>query len=134
TVGDGTTLIAQWYVTDIRSSVQATFYVQGGNTNHASYMYGPFGLPLNLGTHAVVFGYTGREYDPDSELQYNRKRYYLAKAGRWLTPDPIGIGAGDMNIYRYVNNQPANYRDPTGMYSWDEFGTDVKYWTWDFAR
>ncbi len=34
--------------------------------------------------------------------------------GRWLSEDPIGFGAGDTNLRRYVNNNPVNFTDPTG--------------------
>jgi len=33
------------------------------------------------------FGYTGRDRDPESDLQYNRARYYDATLGRWISQD-----------------------------------------------
>jgi len=36
--------------------------------------------------------------------------------GRWITRDPLGFDAGDSNLYRYVNNEPSNLRDPSGFY------------------
>jgi hypothetical protein len=35
--------------------------------------------------------------------------------GRWLAQDPLGFDGGDSNLYRYVNNQPTEARDPSGM-------------------
>jgi RHS repeat-associated protein len=35
--------------------------------------------------------------------------------GRWMSDDPDGFDAGDTNLYRYVNNSPTNYTDPTGL-------------------
>ncbi len=38
--------------------------------------------------------------------------------GRFISTDPIGLEAGDTNLYRYVFNSPTNYTDPTG-HEWD---------------
>jgi hypothetical protein len=35
--------------------------------------------------------------------------------GRWVSQDPLGFGAGDSNLYRYVNNAPTNHVDPSGL-------------------
>jgi RHS repeat-associated protein len=61
-----------------------------------------------------IFGFTGRERDRESHLQYNRARYYDPAIGRWLSEDPLGFAAGDENLYRYVGNGPTNAVDPDG--------------------
>jgi RHS repeat-associated protein len=33
---------------------------------------------------------------------------------RWNQQDPLGFNAGDSNLYRYVGNDPTNYKDPMG--------------------
>ena len=38
---------------------------------------------------------------------------------RWLVElgqEPSGFAAGDVNLYRYVDNQPTYATDPTGLY------------------
>lgn len=45
---------------------------------------------------------------------------YDPNIGRWLEEDPIGFDAGDMNLYRFVSNDPTNNVDPTG-----EFGIKI---------
>lgn len=35
--------------------------------------------------------------------------------GRWITEDPIGFEGGDNNLYRFVENNPLNYTDPSGL-------------------
>ena len=72
--------------------------------------------PLAVDT---LFGFTGREWDADTELQYNRARWYDPAQGRWLGQDPLGFGAGDVNLYRYVDNGPTGATDPSGM--WNPF-------------
>lgn len=35
--------------------------------------------------------------------------------GRWMQQDPIGFDAGDVNLYRFVGNNPTNFVDPSGL-------------------
>jgi RHS repeat-associated protein len=60
------------------------------------------------------FAYTGRDWDPDVGLYYNRARWYDPKTGRFLSQDPTGFKAGDTNLNRYVWNRPTTLTDPTG--------------------
>lgn len=39
---------------------------------------------------------------------------YNPLLGRWMEEDPLGFDAGDVNLYRYVGNDPTTYVDPTG--------------------
>ena len=64
------------------------------------------------------YGYTGREMDAE-DLYYYRARYYDPNTQRFLSLDPIGFEAGDFNFYRYVENDPVNFRDPWGLWPWD---------------
>ncbi|MFO0941919.1 MAG: RHS repeat-associated core domain-containing protein [Pirellulales bacterium] len=62
-----------------------------------------------------LFGYTGRDWDIDTQLQNNRARWYDPATGRWLSQDPIGFAAGDANLYRYVGNGVTGATDPSGL-------------------
>jgi RHS repeat-associated protein len=46
----------------------------------------------------------GHYYDPETELHYNRYRYYDPKLGRYLQSDPIGYAGSPRNLYAYVAN------------------------------
>jgi RHS repeat-associated protein len=86
-----------------------------------------FGRVLSETNPSVSFryGYTGRELDLESGLDYYRARYYDPQVGRFISVDPMGFGAGDTNLYRYVGNSSTNATDPTGLYSFDDFGRDA---------
>jgi RHS repeat-associated protein len=60
------------------------------------------------------FGYTGREPDAESGLMYYNARYYDPSIGRFVSRDPIGLRGG-INQYAYVNGNPVNFTDPSGL-------------------
>ena len=60
------------------------------------------------------YGYTAQVYDTN-ELYYYKARYYDPSTQRFLSPDPIEFKGGDYNFYRYVNNSPLNFTDPSGL-------------------
>lgn len=35
--------------------------------------------------------------------------------GRFISRDPIGFAGGDVNLYGYVQNNPTNLKDPSGL-------------------
>ena len=81
----------------------------------ANYEYDAFGVLVNTsGTFDNAYTYTGRELDA-SGLYYYRGRYYLARIGRFLSPDPAGL-AGGANTYAYVSSNPVNFVDPFGLF------------------
>jgi RHS repeat-associated protein len=55
----------------------------------------------------VVFGFSGRPYDAATGLYDNRARWYDPAVGRFVSEDPLGFAAGDVNVYRYVGNCPT---------------------------
>jgi RHS repeat-associated protein len=63
----------------------------------------------------ILFAFTGRDRDEETGLQYHRARYYDPTPGRWLSEDPIGFEAGDTHLDRYIENNPLNYVDPSGL-------------------
>jgi len=77
--------------------------------------YGAFGNVLSqTGTGNNRLKYTGREED-STGLYYYRARYYDPFIGRFISADPLGFNAGDVNFYAYVGNNPVNANDPSGM-------------------
>jgi RHS repeat-associated protein len=105
-----------YYHRDHQGSITALTDEQGEIVG--SFEYDAFGNitghQKDVETHNP-FAYTGREFDrPD--LYYYRARYYDPTQRRFISPDPIGLLSGDFNFYRYVDNDPLNQVDPSGMY------------------
>nr|WP_280141300.1 RHS repeat-associated core domain-containing protein [Maridesulfovibrio ferrireducens] len=45
----------------------------------------------------------------------HRYREYYPTIGRFVTPDPIGLAGGDVDIYGYCLDDPINFHDRTGL-------------------
>ncbi|MBS1868275.1 MAG: RHS repeat protein [Actinobacteria bacterium] len=100
------------YLTDALGSVLALSDSTGTATT--SYTYGPFGETSASGAASTsAFQFTGRENDANG-LYNNRARYYSPDMQRFTSEDPIGMAGSGTNLYRYVNNDPLDYIDPTG--------------------
>ncbi len=83
-----------------------------------SYAYLPFGEKLaSVETVPNPFTFVGQfgVRDEGNGLYYMRKRWYDPILGRFNSPDPIGTGSGDANLYRYVFNNPTSFIDPLGL-------------------
>lgn len=77
-------------------------------------LYDAFGTPREQTSDSTLKNdraFTGQQHDAESGHYYLRARYYDPQAGRFLSPDPIGLGGGS-NLYAYAGNSPANYADP----------------------
>jgi RHS repeat-associated protein len=58
----------------------------------------------------------GQYEDADIGLAYNRHRYYDPDAGRFISPDPIGLGGSTLDLFAYGQN-PVTDVDPTGLHT-----------------
>lgn len=117
--------ILSYYQQDALGNVTALTDLSGIPVE--SYRYDAFGKATIFDPYLLVravsfFGnpylFTGREFLPEVDLYLYRNRAYSAEVGRFLQTDPIGFSAGDVNLYRYVDNAPTNHSDPFGL-AWD---------------
>jgi RHS repeat-associated protein len=106
-----------WALTDHLGSVRDVVDNAGVAQNHV--VYDAFGGVTSQTNSSVVFryGYTARELDAESGLQYNRARYLDSFNGRFISEDPIGFQGQDANLYRYVWNGSLSFTDPTGGFA-----------------
>jgi RHS repeat-associated protein len=118
----------QYVLTDHQGSTRVVTDAQGLEV--ARHDYEPFGREIyDVGMRAnqgygagdgVRQKYAGMEMDEGSGLDHTLWRKYDSSSGRWTSPDPYG---GSMSIsspqsfnrYAYVNNDPVNKVDPTGL-------------------
>jgi RHS repeat-associated protein len=89
------------------------------------YAYDIYGAPLIKSNNSDTLAnsavgnrlmFTGREYIQEIALYDYRNRMYSSTIGRFLQMDPIGFYAGDVNLYRYVENNSINIPDPFGLH------------------
>jgi RHS repeat-associated protein len=104
----------QWYLADRLGSVRQI--VDGAGTILDDIVYDSFGGILSETNPAQGdrFKFTGREFSPELGIYYYRARWYDPSSGRFISQDPIGFSAGDVNLYRYVGNAPGDGVDPEG--------------------
>ena len=81
-----------------------------------AYDYDSYGRPVaESESFSQPFRFTGREWGAASELYHYRARNYDPSTGRFIQDDPIGFAAGDLNLQRYVGNNPLSYTGPSGL-------------------
>lgn len=78
-----------------------------------TYTFDSFGKQIaSSGSLTNPFHYTGREFDPETNLYFYRARYYDTATGRFVSEDPLESGP---NFYAYVENDPIDGIDPDGL-------------------
>lgn len=84
-------------------------------TVSASLTRDPWGNVIALaGGTRLPTGFDGQLADAASGLYQNWHRNYDPSLGRYIEPDPIGLGGGP-NRYAYVGGNPMAFTDPMGL-------------------
>ena len=85
--------------------------------------YAPFGETYNTVTGSSAdANFTGDAKDTISDEYDTPARQLHPNQGRWISPDPLGVGAVALanpqtwNRYAYVGNNPLSSTDPTGTH------------------
>jgi RHS repeat-associated protein len=107
--------VAYWLLTDRLGSVRDVVDNAGDVVDTIA--YDGFGNIVSEtdAEYRGRYAWTGREWDVETALQYNRARYYDGAIARWTSEDPIGFEAGDSNLFRYTSNQTTTKTDPSGL-------------------
>ncbi|HEY6871847.1 MAG TPA: RHS repeat-associated core domain-containing protein [Geobacteraceae bacterium] len=75
----------------------------------------PYGDAATIsGTSTLNFRFPGQYFDAETGSLYNYFRDYNTNIGRYIEKDPIGLRGG-INPFIYVQNNPINWTDPTGL-------------------
>ncbi len=113
------------YIYDARGSVAAevsynnAWYTFGGTLgwkNISSKSYTPFGE--QIGEAVSGFGYNGEYYNAVTGQIYLCARFYEPEMNRFSQKDILRCDAANpvsLNRYAYVQNDPVNFIDPSGM-------------------
>lgn len=80
----------------------------------------------NLGS--VPQRLAGMRWDEDARLYYVRARWFSANIGRFISPDPIGLRGGGVNVYCYSGNSPCDSTDPFGLASLRKYTGEESGW------
>lgn len=114
-----------YYIHDAQNNVVALADNAGAPEEFYEYdafgevtVYDPSYSPLPATAVGNPYVYTGRRLDPETGLYYYRARYYDPVHGRFLQRDPLGYVDG-LNLYAYVENNPVNRVDPSGLDWWE---------------
>jgi RHS repeat-associated protein len=126
---------AFWLVSDRLGTPRTIVGKSGTLASVKRHDYLPFGEELYAGMsgRTTTQGYTGDStrqhftgYEADGEtgLNFAEARYQSNLQGRFTSVDPFGASASvgnpqSFNRYSYVNNNPSNLTDPTGMQAYD---------------
>ena len=118
---DAATGHAYFDITDANNSVDAVIDANTGNVVDAI-TYDAYGNILNQTGPAFGdrYGFDGREFDSALDLYYDRARYYDPQTRTFTSPDPAQADPLG-NTYRYVENDPMDRTDPSGMSEQDVF-------------
>ncbi|WP_392668348.1 RHS repeat-associated core domain-containing protein [Streptomyces sp. LN785] len=105
----------QWYFHDQLGSTRAL--TDSSGTVDCTYDYTPYGAVIgHTGSAATALQYTGQYTDAETGLIYLRARYYDPATALFLTVDPEIDNT--LEAYAYVDDNPLNLIDPTGMFGW----------------
>jgi len=107
---DSSGIITEAYDTDAYGNTLC-FSVAGG-----SGWWADDATPTNNPMNPYIF--TGRQYDPETQIYHFRTRPYIPQWGRFGTRDWIDFGGG-MNLQEAMGGNPTNRVDPNGTESAD---------------
>lgn len=129
--GDETTY---YFLNNHLGSVDVVLDEEGNVVERRDYL--PYGqeryVHEELSAPDTAQGFTGKELDDETGLNYYGARYYDSATGRFISPDPLLLRMDqiaeeekneflsdpqNLNAYTYAKNNPVKYVDPDGEFA-----------------
>ena len=126
-----------YYHGDHLGSANIVSDFEGGKYEHLEYTpYGELWVEDTDAAYQTPFRFTSKEWDEETELYYYGARYMHPRNSTWVSADPAGFELVNpmeqdkngklvakqgysliegVNWYRYCENNPVKYVDPSGM-------------------
>ena len=70
---------------------------------------------IDSGSFKPRYTFSTKRYFKELGLYYYGYRWYLPELGRWTTKDPIGHLSGELNLYKFCDNNGVFHTDPYGL-------------------
>jgi RHS repeat-associated protein len=106
---------ANWNVTSIIDTTGAVQERYIEDPYGAASVLAPDWSARTSSLFAWMYLHQGSRLDSTTGLYLLRDRDYSPSLGRWSEVDPLGLQAGDANLYRAWQNNPPTTRDPDGL-------------------
>jgi RHS repeat-associated protein len=90
-------------------------------------VYNSDGEEIQSSTIGNPYVFQGRQYDKETGIYYFRNRYYSPELRRFISRDPLGYDAGDINLYRFVGNNPYGGLDPMGLEEFNSINWGISF-------
>ena len=102
------------------------------DTTAFAYDYDPYGVPTltedsgGQGEPINPYQFKGGIHDRSTNWVKFGHRWYSVGTGRFTQRDTLDapLDPGNANRYTFAGNDPINYSDPLGLYSWAQAGSD----------
>ena len=111
--------------------------IQDGNDGDSVVNFGTNDVRMAMGLSASALAnpycFTGREYDPESQMHCFRNRPDDTGMGRFTRKDPIGYSEGT-NLFAYLDNNPIKGSDPSGLWNPDIHNEATARWAREDAK
>ena len=111
------TITTDYYHSNHRGDI--VFTTDEWGSKKATLRYDAFGNTIyESNAENVKYRFSSKEWDSVAQLYYYGFRWYDPEHGIWISKDPIGLSAGDLNVYRMVFNNPIGLVDSYGQFAW----------------